>query len=120
MAERCRAHSSRTGERCKLPPVRGATVCRSHGGAARQVQDAARERLQAMVLPALATLRKLIDSADSDAVKLAAIKAVLDYTGHKIPEKLETDGHVTIEVEYVSKPLPSLQQPHHNGHVVQR
>lgn len=114
MAERCRAHSSRTGERCKLPPVRGATVCRSHGGAARQVQDAARERLQAMVLPALVTLRKLIDSADSDAVKLAAIKAVLDYTGHRIPDKLEQSGTLVIEVEYVSRPLPART----NGHVV--
>lgn len=33
------------GDRCKLPPIRGGTVCRSHGGAAPQVRRKANERL---------------------------------------------------------------------------
>lgn len=41
---RCTAHSSRTGERCKKAALRGATVCRSHGGAAPQVREAAQHR----------------------------------------------------------------------------
>ena len=43
---RCTAHSSRTGEPCKAWPVRGATVCRKHGGGAPQVRAAAEKRLQ--------------------------------------------------------------------------
>lgn len=36
-----------------------------------------------MVEPALMQLRHLIDSADSDAVKLAAVKDALDRAGYK-------------------------------------
>ena len=44
---RCKGHSSRTGEPCKLPPLRGMQVCRSHGGAAPQVKAKARQRIEA-------------------------------------------------------------------------
>src|SRR5690348_9689206 len=44
---RCTAKSQRTGERCKAAAIKGGTVCRVHGGAAKQVQKAAKERLQA-------------------------------------------------------------------------
>jgi terminase small subunit-like protein len=37
----CRAKSSRTGKPCKKHPIRGAVVCRTHGGAAPQVKRAA-------------------------------------------------------------------------------
>jgi hypothetical protein len=30
-AQRCTAHSKRTGERCRAPAVRAGTVCRMHG-----------------------------------------------------------------------------------------
>jgi hypothetical protein len=42
----CTARSKRSGERCKAYPVRGATVCNTHGGAARQVRAAAARRLE--------------------------------------------------------------------------
>ncbi len=41
---RCNA-TNRRGERCRLAPLRGTTVCRMHGGKARQVQRKAQERL---------------------------------------------------------------------------
>jgi hypothetical protein len=43
---KCTAHSSRTGEPCKQWPVKGATVCKWHGGGAPQVRAAAERRLQ--------------------------------------------------------------------------
>jgi dGTP triphosphohydrolase len=43
----CTARSKRSGERCKAYPVRGATVCNTHGGAAIQVRAAAQRRLAA-------------------------------------------------------------------------
>lgn len=42
---RCSAIARRTGERCRKFPIRGANVCRSHGGAAPQVRRAAHRRL---------------------------------------------------------------------------
>lgn len=47
MPEKCTGHSTRTGRPCKAWPVRGATVCVAHGGAAPQVRAAARRRVTA-------------------------------------------------------------------------
>lgn len=78
----CTAHK-RNGDRCSNPPVRGAKVCRMHGGSAPQVKAKANQRLIEMILPALAHLRKIIDSpATSDADKLKAIGMVLNRTGY--------------------------------------
>lgn len=41
---RCTATSRQTGERCKLPPAKNATVCRFHGGKAPQVRAAGKVR----------------------------------------------------------------------------
>jgi hypothetical protein len=42
---RCSARSKRTGEPCNNYPVKGANVCRMHGGATRQTKALARRRL---------------------------------------------------------------------------
>src|SRR5262245_5357551 len=42
---RCVATSRSTGERCKMAPMRGTTVCRKHGGKAPQVQRKAQQRI---------------------------------------------------------------------------
>lgn len=42
--KRCKAHRS-NGEPCKRPPIRGGTVCASHGGRAPAVRAAAGRRL---------------------------------------------------------------------------
>lgn len=42
--KKCRAHSSRTGEPCKLWAIRGGTVCNKHGGKAPHVKAAAHAR----------------------------------------------------------------------------
>lgn len=95
---RCRAHSSRTGEQCKHAAIHGGTVCRSHGGAAPQVKLAAEARIQALVDPAITRLAYLIDDADSDAVRLSAVKDALDRAGFKPTEKRETkvEGSVSV------------------------
>ena len=50
---RCAAKAKATGEQCKKAPIRGANVCRSHGGAAAQVQLAAKRRLEIQSATAL-------------------------------------------------------------------
>jgi hypothetical protein len=45
MKRQCAATVKATGERCKLPPVRGARVCWKHGGKAPQVKAAGARRV---------------------------------------------------------------------------
>jgi hypothetical protein len=44
MNKRCNG-TNRAGEPCKLPPIRGGTVCRMHGGASPQARAAAAKRV---------------------------------------------------------------------------
>lgn len=79
-ANRCRAHSSRDGHRCRRPAIAGATVCRAHGGAAKHVKAAARARLDNAALLMAKNLLGLAVAADSDAVRLGATNSALDRT----------------------------------------
>jgi phage terminase small subunit len=42
----CTAHSSRTGEPCRKFAIKGATVCRTHGGAVGRIKRKAAERVE--------------------------------------------------------------------------
>jgi hypothetical protein len=85
----CTAHK-RNGDRCSNPPVRGAKVCRMHGGSAPQVKAKANQRLIEMILPALAHLRKIIDSPDTaDSDKLKAINMVLNRSGYSERQQID-------------------------------
>ncbi len=95
---KCTATSRQTGARCGAWPIPGGTVCKWHGGAAPQVQKAARDRLADMVDPALTALKGLIETADSDSVRLSAIKDILDRAGYKPTEKQQHEGKVVIEL----------------------
>ena len=97
----CTAKSKSTGNRCGNPPIPGGKVCKIHGGAAPQTQAAsARRVLEALVGPALVQLRRLIeDPKVSDAVKLAAIRDLLDRTGYKPTERVEVITMDMIEAE---------------------
>lgn len=80
-APRCR-YTKRNGEQCKNAPIKGGTVCKKHGGAAAHIQRKAQERLQAMVMPALVELNKILEApSTSDGDKLRAVSMVLDRTG---------------------------------------
>lgn len=85
---RCRAHSSRTGEPCKNAAIKGSTVCRFHGGAAKQVKANARARLENAADLMAKQLLGIALTAESEAVKLAAIKDALDRGGLKAPSEV--------------------------------
>ncbi|WP_339121454.1 HGGxSTG domain-containing protein [Pseudonocardia sp. D17] len=77
----CVAHK-KNGEQCQKAPIRGAKVCRFHGGAAKHVKAAAKARLEnAADLMAKQLLRIAVDEEAPAAVKLAAIKDALDRAG---------------------------------------
>ena len=77
----CTAHR-RDGLRCKGTPIRGATVCRLHGGSAPQVRDAARRRILAAADPAAARLIEIaLNPRTETQHALAAIRELLNRAG---------------------------------------
>ncbi len=85
---RCTAHSSRTGKPCKNAAIKGGTVCRYHGGAAKQIRQAARTRLENAADLMAKQLLGMALTADSDQVKLAAIRDALDRAGLRAPSEV--------------------------------
>jgi hypothetical protein len=87
----CTAHSSRTGEQCRAPAIRGGTVCVTHGGAAPQVKAKALERIQAAAVDVAAELVRLAIHADSESVRVQAAKDILDRAGLKPTQLIEQE-----------------------------
>jgi hypothetical protein len=71
----------RDGDQCGNPPIKGGTVCRMHGGSAPQVKEIARARLLEAADSLMANLLKIAASAESEAVRLAAVRDALDRAG---------------------------------------
>jgi len=94
-SNKCTAHSKRTGAPCNNPPVAGLTVCRMHGGATKAAKAAARRRLDEAAERMAKQLLRIADSAESEAVRLAAVKDALDRAGLRPPEKV--DGEVGVK-----------------------
>jgi len=105
----CTARSSRSGERCRNRPVRGSTVCSTHGGSAPQVKAAA-ERRQSEA-QAAAEVRRLLHDVNADPIvdpilalqKLAGrLEAALDHLGDKVNQlqelEADTSGRARVEV----------------------
>ena len=111
-ARRCTARSKQSHVRCKRAAIVGGKVCYYHGGKIPQVVASARERINAMVDPALYALRQLVDNADSDSVRLSAIKDILDRAGYKPVDRSD----VNMSGSAVQIYLPArTEQPSTNG-----
>ena len=93
---------TQSGSVCDRAPEPGRRRCRIHGGANPKTKAAgARRLLEAMVGPALAQLRDIIDHPDTPpAVRLAAIRDILDRTGYKPPIQVEHLSRDSLEREY--------------------
>jgi hypothetical protein len=112
---RCTAHN-RQGGVCGHWATPGQRVCFLHGSKSPQAVANAEERLKALVHPAITGLQELINNADSDSVRLSAIRDLLDRTGYKPSEKIESTGDTTIRVEYADVVTPKLTPERSNGH----
>lgn len=86
-AHRCVAHK-RDGNRCLKAAIKGATVCRTHGGATRHIRNAARVRLENAADLMAKQLLGIALTAEGESVKLAAIRDALDRAGLKAPSEV--------------------------------
>ena len=92
----CTAHK-RNGDRCKNAAIRGATVCGYHGGNAPAVKAKARIRLEMAADRMARNLLGLAETADSEAVQLAATNSALDRSG--------LGAKTSVELEISAKPF---------------
>lgn len=103
----CTATSKQSGERCKRAPIVGGFVCSIHGGSIPAVKKSARERLLAMVDPALDALLRALQAgppckhcgrsdSDKDPVVIRAAQMVLDRSGY----------HPTLAIQQAPEPNP--------------
>ena len=97
----CTATSKGTGKRCGNPPLHGGKVCKFHGGKAPQVIAASGRRiLEELGGPALVRMRDILTDTDTPpAVRLAAVKDILDRTGYKPAQTVEIITIGAIEAE---------------------
>lgn len=103
---RCQARSKRSGEQCGRAASPGQRVCVSHGAGSPQAKLAARERLAALVDPALEALREVLDDPDAKpADKLRAAESVLDRTGHSRTSKVESTMNLSDAREILKQKL---------------
>lgn len=111
---RCSARTS-AGKPCKRTPMRGASVCASHGGSAPQVRRKAQERILAAADPASAKLVQLMsDKRVPYNVQLAAAKDLLDRAGLSNPQDVQVTlrryeqvlDDVIVEIDYDVEELP--------------
>jgi len=89
----CTAHR-KNSDRCKNDAIKGGSVCRVHGGSAKQVREAAQRRLATLVDPAIGTLAKSLKSKQGN-VALGAARDILDRAGFKPTDKTEIEQKTT-------------------------
>ena len=93
--QRCTAHLSDGSRQCERWAINGSTVCATHGGQAPQVKKSARERLEALIDPAIDALRDVLqrglDSGETPSAVRAAL-GILDRCGFHPSQAIELTG----------------------------
>jgi hypothetical protein len=102
--QRCTAHLSDGSRQCGRWAINGGTVCATHGGQAPQVKKSARERLEALIDPAIDALRDVLqrglDSGETPSAVRAAL-GILDRCGFHPSQCVELTAEYNGSVEVV-------------------
>lgn len=88
---RCTAHSSRTGKPCQKWPIAGGTVCRSHGGAAPQVQEKAKKRLSALFPESVRVFGALLKRDEFPTVQFQTARFIAEQEVGKAHESMSME-----------------------------
>ncbi|CAN5802242.1 hypothetical protein BH10ACT9_BH10ACT9_36540 [soil metagenome] len=96
-ARRCTAHrSDKSGRRCRNTALVFQTVCRYHGGASKNAKNTAQRRLGEALDRMARGLLSIAESAESESVRLAAIKEVLNLGGITSKTSVEVDASISL------------------------
>ena len=113
----CTAKAKSTGERCERDAIEGAEVCWVHGGAAKQVQEKADERIREELLrlmpKAIKEIGRILDDEEaSDSNKLRAIQDLLDRVGpiQKQRQELTGEGGGPVEKKVTEEDAKELEE----------
>jgi hypothetical protein len=91
--------------------MHGQSVCRMHGGSSPQALRKAEERLRDLEQPAISTVAALIDHGDTDAIRFAAARWLLELLGHKPAVQVQTQGELVIR--WIDEPQPIIVEQRH-------
>lgn len=108
--KRCRAHRS-DGEPCKRPPIRGGTVCSSHGGRAPAVRAAADRRLAERAAEVQAV--KAVETLTSTRAPMTirdVYRELLDVSGLVVAWKDVLRDRVDVLSEYTASTVLGGEQ----------
>ena len=83
--------TTRAGNPCRAPALKGHLVCNKHGGSLPNVKaKSARNLLEGLVEPALMALDEIVQDAKQPAsARVAAARDILDRTGYKPVVRVE-------------------------------
>ncbi len=100
---KCSARSKRSGKPCERWSMVGQTTCMMHGGKSKQALDKAQRmvelvelKLRGLAPVAVATLEELVANAESEAVRLAAARDLVDRSVGKAKERVEVAAAITV------------------------
>lgn len=110
---RCKANN-RNGVRCYGWSMHGQSVCRMHGGSSPQALKKAEDRLRALEHPAISAMEQLIERGESEAIRFAVARWVLEVLGHKATVQVSTEQEVVITIRHEEQPI-IVEQVYHGA-----
>ena len=82
--------------------MHGQLVCATHGGQSPQAKNSAMARMIAAADPVAGELIRIALRGESEAVRVSAIRDILDRTGYAAKQMLELSGSTGVVIQYLT------------------